>query len=229
MNFIVDCKANEEIIKNLEKLGNVYKSSSLKNLKDLSVSTHPDLQIHKASKGTFFCAPEVFDYYKLILPQNVNLISGKSNIGRTYPLDCAYNIGRIGNYVFCNLKYADENIINYYKSKEFNFIHVNQGYTKCNMCIVNDKTFITEDLGIYKKALEIPDILPIYLKENVSSLQGFNTGFIGGASGRFKDLLMFCGKVEPKSELEAILNKYDIKYLELSKDKICDYGSILTF
>lgn len=226
MNFILDKAAPCEIKNNLSKFGNVIASAQT-NIEDISVSTHPDMQIHFVNDSTAFCSPSLFEYYTERMPQYITLNKGDLEIGRTYPLNCAYNIARIGRFVICNTKYADKKILRYYSENNYTIINVKQGYSKCNICPITDNKFITEDAGIYKTVKETDEIIPIYKKVGDVCLNGFDYGFIGGATGQFDNNILFTGK--PSPDLIQIIEDNNKNVISLSNDKMLDLGSIISF
>lgn len=231
MNFIIDRTMPDVMVKNLEKIGNVYKSDVI-NSADGGVASHPDLQIHFLTQTMAVCGRSVFDYYRSILPNNIELYAGKTDIGDTYPQICAYNIARVGEFVICNLKYAEKSIIDFYEAHGKKIINVKQGYTKCNICPVSNDTFITEDVGIHNAVQNICGINSVLLKPGSVDLKGFDYGFIGGATGFYENKVVFCGSLSQnpyKEEILSTIGKCGSEYLELSDDKLYDYGSIVSF
>lgn len=231
MNFIIDRTMPDIMVKNLEKIGNVYKSAVI-NADDGGVASHPDLQIHFLTQTLAVCGRSVFDYYRSILPHNIELYEGKADIGGTYPQICAYNIARVGEFVICNLKYAEKSIINFYEEQGKKIINVKQGYTKCNICPISDNTFITEDAGIHNAVQNVDGINSVLLKSGSVGLKGFDYGFIGGATGFAENKVVFCGSLSEnpyKEEILSAIDKYGAEYFELSDDKLYDYGSIISF
>lgn len=232
MNFIVDKKMSQLMIKKLMEYGTVYKSMDIP-ANDSSVSSHPDMQIHFLNPDTAICPPETYLYYKTILPEHINIIKGDNNLFSTYPDIAAYNVARVGGYIICNTKIVDKVLLSYYTANSFEIIHVNQGYAKCNICIINDNCIITEDRGIYDiirtKATEIECV---FIDNGDVDLGGFDYGFIGGASGLCEDTVLFCGKLKDTPNKEIILNtikRNNKKYAELSNEPLYDYGSIISF
>ncbi len=225
MKFIVALNMPDKMIYKLETFGEVYKGSKL-NIEDESVSYHPDMQIHFLNDNFAICPEEVYDYYRKSLPDDIKLLKGFSVLGITYPENCAYNIARVGNSIICNEKISDTKIIDYYKEHKFNIINVKQGYAKCNIAPLCDDLFITEDEGIYKIAVK-SGLKPILIPKGYICLEGFDYGFIGGATGLINNKLLFCGCV-PDS-IKVVLERNFIEYIELSDDKLTDYGSIISF
>ncbi len=232
MGVIIDKNINNNVLSELKKLGiNYYKSFDIEYLYK-PVNTHPDMQIHFFDNKTAIVAPIAYEHYKAILPNSVKLIKGTKNPNRTYPGDCAYNIAKMGKKIIGNLSYTDPKIIEVYSDAKYKFINVKQGYTKCNLCIIDDNSAITEDEGIYKSLCDASvDVLLI--KSGCVSLSGFDRGFIGGASGMIdSNTVLFCGNLREHPDYISIKSfivskSVDIKYL--SSTKLCDYGSLLYF
>ncbi len=147
MCFIVDCTMPQHMQEKLKMYGTVYMSEKVQ-LEDFAVCGHPDLQIHFLEDNYAICAPEVYCHYMEILPKEIKLEKGNKFLEKGYPGNCAYNIARVGDYVLCNTRYADETILAWYKEKNYKIIHINQGYSKCNICIMSENEILTEDIGI---------------------------------------------------------------------------------
>ncbi len=109
-----------------------------------------------------------------------------------------------------------------------NFIHVKQGYAKCNICPVTERAFITSDKGIATVCAKFGfDVLLI--ESGFIQLEGFDTGFIGGASFKISQSEMaFTGSLNlhpSKAQIEAFLNRYGVKPIYLTEQEIFDIGS----
>ncbi len=232
MGVIVDNTVSHEILEVFkEHKINVFKSKDIDFLYN-PVNTHPDMQIHFVDDHTAICAPCTFDYYKNILPKSVNLIKGNQDMGLTYPKDCAYNVARMGKKVIGNLSYVDSKIIELYQSLGFWFIDVKQGYTKCNLSIIDENSVITEDEGLFKTLSENGvDVLKI--SSGFVSLTGFKNGFIGGASGFIcPKCIAFFGNINTHPDylkIKDFITKKRVKIINLSNDSLFDLGSILYF
>ena len=232
MYVIIDRCADDGVLSALAKMNiNIIKSFDLDYLYK-PVNTHPDLQIHFVDKTTAVAAPVAYGYYKAALPRHIELIKGEKNPGETYPHDCAYNIARVGNNVIGNMRYADGVLTEIYSRRGFCFIDVKQGYTKCNLCIIDENAAVTEDEGLYKR-LSANGINVLKLQYGGVALKGFDYGFIGGASGLIgKNKIAFAGDIRRHSQYEDIknflaLNKVDI--ISLLETKLQDCGSLMFF
>lgn len=232
MGVIIDKCADSEIFDALDELKIKYYKSFCIDYLYSPVNSHPDMQIHFIDENTAVAAPIVYSYYKNILPDSVNLIEGNSNPDRTYPQDCAYNVAKVGKRIIGNLSYTDIKIKEIYSKMGYEFIDVNQGYTKCNLCVVDDNSVITEDAGLYK-ALEAKGIDVLKLQAGGISLKRFNNGFIGGATGFIKpNELAFCGNfaLHPQYyEIKTFVEQRKVDIKILSSTKLQDFGSILYF
>ena len=232
MPVIVDRCMDESLLKTLKK-NNIkyYKTSSLDYLYK-PVNTHPDMQIHFVDDLTAVAAPDVFDYYRNILPHDITVLKGSKNPGSTYPEDTAYNVAKVGKKVIGRIATVDDRIKEIYAERGCEFVDVKQGYAKCNLCIVDENSVITEDEGLFEKlSKKAIDVLKIQAGEVL--LPGFKNGFLGGASGFIsKNKLAFCGnlKMHPQyNEFFSFLKDRNIDIIQLSSTKLCDYGSILNF
>lgn len=228
-NILIDYRTSQSSIDMLEKLQfNIIKTKPINTLYD-TVNGHPDMQIHSIAHKTFVCEPSVYHYYKEKLV-NCKIICGNTHLTTKYPYDIAYNVLKIGNNMFHSLKYTDSKILEYYKSIGINLINVNQGYTKCSVCIISDNAIITSDKMIYCKAKENNiDALLINCGEII--LSDINYGFIGGCTGLISEnILAVNGNIKLHSEYERIQNfcdNHNVEILCLNKEKMIDIGSII--
>lgn len=232
MAVIIDKNTPAKLVKTLENRGiKYYFSTSVANLYS-PVNTHPDMQIHFVSDYVAVAAPCVFEYYQKILPKHIKLIKGSNEVGDTYPFDVAYNVASLGKRIIGNLSYTDAVIKALYEDLKYEFCSVKQGYTKCNLCIVDENSVITEDEGLFmvlvKKGI---DVLKVPAGE--ISLPEFPYGFIGGASGFIApNVLGFCGNIDTLSysnSIKSFLKEKGIEFVSLSSDNLLDLGSIVYF
>lgn len=232
MAVIADRNMNQNLLDALETYNiQYYKSFDIDYLYK-PVNTHPDMQIHFVDKNTAFVAPIAFEYYKQILPDSVKLIAGMANPGRTYPEDTAYNVAKVGKTIIGKMSCVDVKIKEFYFKKGYEFINVNQGYTKCSICVVDENSLITEDEGIFR-ALALKNIDVLKIQPGYVVLPGFENGFLGGASGFIgKNNLAFCGNLTNHPEYKKIktfIEGKNVNIIQLSSTKLHDFGSILYF
>lgn len=167
------------------------------------------------------------DLYLCSLGIRGPIFSGSAkNLGPRYPENIRYNAACTGRYFIHNLKYTAPELSE--AASRFTKIHVSQGYTKCNTVIVDETSIITSDQGIYKACFGRLDVLLI--QPGHVCLQDFPYGFLGGASGRVEDSLVFNGNLEAHPDFKKIQNFILTRSLELVYFKeypLEDIGSIL--
>ena len=198
-----------------------------------SIRTHPDIQIHQLDTKLAICAPECFSHYRRLLPQSIRLVKRKTCLSGTYPGDCAYNVARTGNYLFCNTNCVDPLLLTYYQRQGKQVFHVNQGYTKCNLCVISDQLVLTEDIGIHNTIMgyEI-SVASVLLPVGAVALEGFPYGFIGGACGRASHTVYWFG--DPAScgyysRIRELLYSHGIQSIALDNGPLRDLGGIICF
>ena len=143
---IADSRMPEEAKKNLKKLGNVLFINPTSITYD-SISSHPDIFFFQKDDALIYAQNAPKKIIKELKKRKINLIEGEKEVGKKYPDTVPYNAVGIGNLLIHNLKYTDAKILSSYK----NHIHVNQGYTRCNLLALNENCFITSDEAISRQ------------------------------------------------------------------------------
>ncbi len=108
-----------------------------------------------------------------------------------------------------------------------NVIDVKQGYANCSICQVDENSIITSDLGL-AKTLEKYSLDVLKIEAGHIDLFDFNYGFIGGASGIYLDKVVFFGSISQHPDylkIKKFIEKKGKKIVELSSEKLRDYGS----
>lgn len=149
-------------------------------------------------------------------------------LGYRYPENVKYNAVCIGNYFIHNLNYTSPMLLEKIKESGFKTIQVKQGYTKCNLVVINKHAAITSDEGIYnhiKHHVNVLLIQPGHVK-----LDKFPYGFLGGTSGRVGNEIIFNGNLKAHPDFKKIsdfiaVQNLEIKYFE--EYPLEDIGSII--
>ena len=228
---IIDYKASDEIINYIKKL-NIEPIKTIK-CSDLQepVDGHPDMVMHPIDEKNFVVAPNVYDYYFNVLTNlGIKVIKGGKTLCRNYPEDIAYNVARIGRYAVHNIQHTDQVLKYYLEEANIEFIHVNQGYTKCSISSVGNNKAVTSDLMIHEK-LKSYNIDCMFINPKIVYLKGYNHGFIGGCTGLINEkIFLSTGKIDDEnifnSFKEFILSSGYL-YEEASSQQIIDLGSII--
>lgn len=242
---IVDGRITDELEKSLlDRDIRVIKTPKCKDVYD-AISYHPDIQFFNCGNGKIIVAPNLYESYIEILNDfysseegyeieniKIDLIKGDKPLSKKYPDDIAYNVCIVGKYALHNFEYTDKEVLKYLDENEFERINIKQGYSKCSICVVDDKSIITADKGILDSIEKSgADIDYLLIEQGNIDLFDMNFGFIGGCTGILSDSEVgFLGKVENHPDFEKIkefLNKYGKRYVSLSKEKLIDLGSII--
>jgi hypothetical protein len=228
---IIDYRASEEILSYLKKL-NIKPIKTIK-CSDLHepVDGHPDMVIHPIDFETFVTAPNVYDYYRNVLKSiGIKVIKGGKTLSRNYPEDIAYNVARIGRYAVHNIKHTDQVLKYYLEEAGIEFIHVNQGYTKCSVASVSDNKALTSDFLIHEKLIAY-NIDCMYINPELVYLKGYDNGFIGGSIGLINEkVFLSTGKIFDENislSLRKFIHSSGYIYDEASKQQITDLGTLI--
>lgn len=228
---IIDYKASDEIINYLKKL-NIEPIKTIK-CEDLQepVDGHPDMVIFPVDYKNFVVAPNVYDYYRKVLgDKGIKVIKGGKTLCRNYPEDIAYNVARIGRYAVHNLQHTDQVLKYYLEEAGIEFIHVNQGYTKCSTAAVSESKALTSDFLIHEK-LKSYNIDCMYINPEIVYLKGYNHGFIGGCVGLINEnIFLSTGKIYDENILNPLIKFIQSAgyiYEEASSRQIIDLGSLI--
>lgn len=227
---IVSSLASEKILYKLNEFG-INTLKLFGNMKyDIPVKQHPDMYItHCSSDELFYLANFCSIVGDVDFPFSV--IEPVDNKGLIkYPHDVLLNAAVLGDKLICCKKHVHNEIIEFALKNDIQVVNVNQGYVKCNLCIVDDNSIITEDRGIANTLTKVGvDVL--LLEKHCVNLEGYEYGFIGGASGKISDVeLAFFGDIKKHLEYERIkifLSKKGVRPVSLSDEPLTDLGSLI--
>ena len=195
------------------------------------VSAHPDMLVFMR-KGKLICHKNYFgiaegQIKRIAEASGSKILLSSESIGEKYPSDIIFNAAPVGNKLICKRGSVSKLILELYSSDEI--IDVRQGYAKCSVCTVGDNAIITADRSIAKAARENKiDVLQI--ESSHVSLDGYDCGFIGGASGDDGENIYFCGNIElhPESErIKEFCKKQGRGVVSLSDEPLYDYGTLM--
>ena len=195
------------------------------------VSSHPDMLTfilgnkYLCTKEYYLSTKETFDKinslgYSPVITDEVH--------GEKYPNDILFNALPLKDKLFCFEKGISRVLADYAKNNGLKIINTKQGYTKCSVCKVSDNAIITADSGIAELAKENgADVLLI--TEGHVKLDGYEYGFIGGASGLFDNTVYFCGDImkhQNGKEIADFCKKHKKEYICLSNEELFDVGTL---
>jgi len=229
---VADGRISEGIRKKLAGMGIKLVCTRKHAMLYEAVSCHPDMVICHTGGYDLVCAPGTErEFLNELAAWGFNLIMGETCPGNRYPHNIAYNVAIAGGLAFHNTKYTDPVLKRELMKKGIEFVHVNQGYTKCSVSVVDKNCIITGDRGILKAA-ERKGLDVILLEDETAiKLPGLDHGFIGGASCLLgPKCWALTGNVETLKGAGKILQRLAEKgmsVVSLSSGEITDVGSLL--
>lgn len=224
--IVLDKRAPLPVKNALKALGNLHLLQT-EGLTYKSISGHPDVFIcHDAS--TAVVAPALPAGIASALEQyGIRLIRGTQNPEKRYPGSARYNAVVTPDYLIHNLKITDPAIFEAFPGRRQ--LHVNQGYTRCNLLPLGNNRFITSDRGI-EKALLSEGLQTLYVDPTPVKLHGQKHGFFPGCCGILGKQIFICGSLahHPQAEeVRAFVHEAGFTVKELFDGVLTDVGGIL--
>lgn len=210
MLALLDHRAPMEAEEGLRKYGHrVLRLPSHSSLPS-PVSAHIDLLFFFAP-SEILCAKDYFEIAK----EELAIISEASKkplraldkeLGSKYPTDVLLNAAPMGDALFCYPKAVAAEILACYAPERI--IAVKQGYTKCNLLPVDERSLITEDPSIASAARN-QGFSVLQVPSGHVSLPGYDTGFLGGCTSfapyQRVNEIFFCGDLDQHPQAEEII------------------------
>ncbi len=206
--------ANRILIDYLKTKGCTIKAISSEGVVDKGISNHPDI---------FMCRMG----YRKSAPV---FAAQKNDLSYYYPGDVAFNAACTGRYFIHNLKLTNPKLLAEAQKMDMELINVRQGYTKCSIVIVDENSIITYDKGIVKACSAFPELDVLLVSPGFVRLDGYDTGFIGGTSGRIGSEIIFNGDLSAHPDFHRIKDFIESKGLTckwFTEYPLTDIGSIL--
>ena len=228
---VIDSRMSAECRNTLEKYG--YNVIPLPPSPFLAapVASHPDMLVF-IGKGRLICEARYREVNREVIERIASLgklrvITADEMLDDRYPYDVLFNSAIVGDRLICRTASTSKRILELYSPE--NISDVRQGYTKCSCLTVGDNGVITADRSIARKAKKA-GIDTLLLSEQGVRLDGYDCGFIGGASGDDGRHIFFCGNIDRHPEGKMI-RKFCLRHgrepISLSEDDLYDYGSLL--
>lgn len=228
---LVDNRIDAKIEKSLlEKGFEIIKLPPFDRLQP-PVSAHPDMLLHVA-RGRLICHKDYFvtarkELTRAAEQSGLSIVLTYERVDKEYPNDILFNAAAVGDKLICKSEHTSARVKELYP--EQSIINVKQGYAKCSTCVVGSNAIITADVSI-ADAAERRGIDVLRVSAEGVSLDGYNIGFIGGASGLCGDSLYFCGNIElhPDGEgIKAFCEAHGVRAVSLSDEPLYDYGTLM--
>lgn len=225
---IIDIRTPEEVCKNLKKLDVDLLQLPATDRIAWPISAHPDMQLFIHNKNAFV-HPHIDKSFLRELERYCSINLCGSELYHDYPRDIAYNIAFTGRFALHRLDCTAPAILDYLNRMNTHLINTRQGYSKCSTLIIDDTSIITADSSIDRTA-RTSGMNSLLISTGHVDLPGYKYGFIGGATGRFMDMVLFTGHIDGHPDRESIyefIESRGLKVKVLSNLKVLDTGSIL--
>ena len=217
-------KAYKELTDSLAAEGHEIVLQGPKQAVSEPIDTHPDIYLCKLGAS----------------PKSPVFYGREFLLGPKYPQDVLFNAVVTEKFMICCLRKVSAELLVSAKLlyPDITIIHVPQGYTKCNIVVVDDSHFITGDEGIYKaietyrnsRSEDEPDISCLLISPGYVELPGYKTGFIGGASGRIGREIWFNGDIDTHpdhAEITGYIENCGLSVRCVAGRPLLDIGSII--
>ena len=200
---------------------------------DERLSGHADLSVFHAGGEAIWLAPylreSAFTARLAALGAQVHIADIAQSAA--YPHDAQLNIAAVGGAFIYNPKVSYMPVIKHLTDvRGMRSVPVRQGYAKCSVLVVDERSIITQDAGIARAArgigLDVLEIAPGYV-----ALDGFEYGFLGGAG--FKpaaDIMAFTGTLAAhpdRARILAFLAARGVNAVYLTGLPVFDIGSAI--
>lgn len=202
---------------------------------DPRVASHPDMLMLPLGDRLFVHK----DYYHSA-KSKIDIICSAARLSlcltddrteASYPFDISLNIANIGAHLIGLRNRMAKAVLAYAENIGQPIINVKQGYAKCATVILGDKAIITADPLIEAAGHSLSlDVLRI--TEGHIALDGYDHGFIGGASGVYRNTVFFCGSLVSHPDgnrIASFCQSHGFEAVCLSEDLLYDVGTMFFF
>ena len=193
------------------------------------VASHPDMLAFTLGDRVVM-AWEYLDAYPSVAERIARaggrIIPSGAPRGPEYPLDVSLNCLVAGRNVFCHKTAAPE-AVDAAVAEGYRVTFIRQGYAACSTLVAGDAV-VTADPSVASAAEEVGlDVLRI--SPGGISLPGYDTGFIGGASGVAGDTVFFFGDLSTHPDgavIASFLAQRGQKAVALADGPLLDLGGM---
>ncbi len=229
---LVDCRISAQIYESLGAYADkIIKLPPLSRLSS-PVASHPDMLV--------WCHGGKIVTYEEYLSENAEIFSELCSCGFEiiptaevpcdgYPEDVRLNCALVGEKLIAHKRYMSEEILRIASAEGISILHANQGYAKCATAVISGEAVITSDPSI-AKAAAAANIDVLTVREGHVRLDGYDTGFIGGACGATEGEVLFCGDIDMHPDAQAIKDfcrRHGKSVVALSTEPLYDYGTVM--
>ncbi len=197
------------------------------------IATHPDALL-------FFAPDAVYttQLYRSVAEKELLLLSEltdrpiricRAELGYGYHREILLNAVLIGNTLLCH---PPDTATELTQDPKYSVCAVRQGYVKCSVIPISDNALITADASIAKVA-EKHGISVLSLSKNGCILNGYDTGFLGGACSYApydpETAPYFCGNLKNHPEADSVVafcRQHKTEPISLTDAPLTDVGTV---
>ncbi len=196
-----------EFVSEIQKIGHKVIASDTIDIFHKPEQRHADMQVLPIKNNVFILQECNILKCKL---EKYNPIICRKSAEKSYPENVILNFLYFKNCLFGKIDAIDSSVKEYCVNNNIKIVNVNQGYCRCSTLVVSDNAVITADKSIeFAIKSEGADVLRI--SEGHIRLEGFDYGFIGGASAEIDDTIYFFGNIENHPDYN-IIKKFIYKH-----------------
>ncbi len=226
MLIIIDKKIPQQAKERLRGFGKLLELET-SGITYNAISGHPDIFFHPAGDHLIVAPNTPEKYIKALKESGINITFGEQPVGEKYPASSAYNVVSTPTLLIHNFRNTDSVITSLLDDADL--IHVDQGYTRCNLLALDNDHFITSDDKV-KRVLDRFGKDCLYVEPEGIILEGFKHGFIGGCCGLYQKKIFIIGSLKHYAAgdmLRDYLLSHNFDIIELYDGQLFDGGSIL--
>lgn len=198
------------------------------------ISSHADIFACKIG-DKLIIEPSQFNNIKNQVKDKLDIRQGQENISCKYPDDIKYNVCIIGKKAIHNFQYTEPSIKEELIKQNYELINTTQGYTNCSIAVIDEKSAIVTDKGLYKILQKHGiDVLYLEYELDIKLLNGANysdkQGFIGGVISRVDDNIFITGdlnKIDRNNIIRNFIKSKNMNIIEFEGLDVIDYGGII--
>ena len=167
---------------------------------------HADMQILKIN-DTIFLLNECTDLKREFDTRHIIYCHNKA--GEKYPKNILLNFLFLNDTIYGKLSDIDPALRSYCLENNIKMVNLNQGYCRCSTLVLKNNAVITADSSI-EKAMKENEVDVLKITEGHIILDGYDYGFIGGASRKVDDnTIIFFGNIENHPDYNLIYHFCD--------------------
>lgn len=229
----------DERMRNIEKqklqdLG--YKLIEIKENKTVykEISSHTDIFVCKIN-NKLIVEKSQYKNIKQNIEGNQVIEEGDEEVSNNYPYDIRYNVCLIGKKAIHNFDFTEPKVKKELINNNYQLINTKQGYTNCSIAVIDNKSIILSDKGLYKtlKNQDL-DILFLDYEPDIKLLSDYGysnkNGFIGGAISRVGNNIIVSGdlnKIDKENKIKNFIQKRNLDLIDFNGLDVIDYGGIV--